>query len=89
MNVLTKIPAKYRQLIYGIGSLALTVYGIWEASNHEWRTFVISLVTAIVGIMAAGNVDTTGNSVTVATNPTTGATIAHVVTPDTEAHFQL
>ena len=84
MNFLTQIPAKYRKIIYGVGSLALAVYAIWEGVGHEWRAFVIALVTAIVTTLATANTDTSGNSVTVS-----DASVAHVVTPDTEAHFQL
>jgi len=84
MNILNKIPAKYRFYIYAIGTLALAVYAIWEAAHGDIKQFVISLVSAVVTTIAAGNVDTSGNSVSVSPEG-----IAHVVTPTTEQHFDL
>lgn len=49
------IPVKYRRLTYLLATLALFVYGLWEASNGDWRTFAGSLLTALVTALAAGN----------------------------------
>jgi hypothetical protein len=82
--LLTMIPPKARKVLYAVLAAALAVYAIWEAVDGDWTQFGIAVTTAMVQIMAAGNVDTTGNSVTVA-----DAGVAHVVTPTTESHFQL
>lgn len=49
------IPVKYRRLAYLLATLALFVYGVWEASNGDWGTFAGSLLTALVTALAAGN----------------------------------
>lgn len=86
MDILKKIPAKYRQYIYGGGTLALAVYALWEASNGDIKSFVIALVSSAVTALATANTDPSGNTVTVSPEG-----IAHVVVPslNTEQHFDL
>lgn len=52
---LQEVPLAVRQKIYAYGALAVAVYGVWEASNHDWPTFWKSLGIAVVGIMARAN----------------------------------
>lgn len=55
-NLLKMVPAKARQWIYAILTAALFVWGMWEASNGEWKAFALGLVTAISLEMARQNV---------------------------------
>lgn len=90
MNALVNmLPPQGRKILYGVLAAALSIYAIWQAVDGDWTQFSVSIATALVNIMAAGNVDTTGNSVTVATDTATGDNIAHIITADTEAHFKL
>lgn len=49
------IPAKYRRLAYGLATLVLFVYGLWEASNKDWSTFVVSVLSSVVTALATAN----------------------------------
>lgn len=49
------IPAQARKYVYLVAAAALFVYSLWEASNGDIRTFVISLVSALVAGLAASN----------------------------------
>lgn len=58
-NPLTElIPAAYRKYVYLVAAAALLVYGLWEASAGDVRTFVVSVVSALVSGLAASNTDT-------------------------------
>lgn len=50
------IPANYRKYIYLAASVASTVYGIWQATNHNWPAFAAGVVSALVTALAHGNV---------------------------------
>lgn len=52
------IPARSRKYVYALAALAVLVYGAWEASNGDWRTFVGSLFAALVPTLAASNTHT-------------------------------
>lgn len=55
-NPLTElIPARYRKYVYLVAAAALLVYGLWEASAGDIRTFVVSVVSALVSGLAASN----------------------------------
>lgn len=57
------IPAKVRKYVYAVLSFAVAVYGIWEASQGDWRAFTVAVVTAAVGIMATANTDVDNSEV--------------------------
>lgn len=50
------VPAQYRKYIYLAASVASTVYGIWQATNHNWSAFAAGVVGALVTALAHGNV---------------------------------
>lgn len=55
-NPLTEvIPAAYRRYVYLVAAAALFIYGLYEVSNGDVRTFVVSLVSALVSGLAASN----------------------------------
>lgn len=55
-NPLTElIPARHRKYVYLVAAAALLVYGLWEASAGDIRTFVVSVVSALVSGLAASN----------------------------------
>lgn len=55
-NPLTElIPATYRKYVYLVAAAALFVYGLWEVAAGDIRTFVVSLVSALVSGLAASN----------------------------------
>lgn len=56
------IPSAARKYVYLAAAAALFIYSLWEASNGDIRTFVISLVSALVASLAASN---TGEAETV------------------------
>lgn len=49
------IPVKYRRLAYLIATAVLWLYGIWQASNDDWKTFVGSVLTSLAPLLAAAN----------------------------------
>ena len=59
MNVLTDvIPAKARKYVYAVIALASLVWGVYEASDGDWKKFVGGLVVALTTGMAASNTPT-------------------------------
>lgn len=56
-ELLKMVPARARQITYAVLAAALFGYGLWEASNGDWKTFVLGLVGAISSEMARQNVD--------------------------------
>lgn len=55
-NPLTElIPAKYRKYVYYVAAGALFVYSLWEASEGNIETFVVSIVTSAVAGLAGAN----------------------------------
>lgn len=56
MNPLTDlIPARYRKYVYAVVALAAFVYGIYEATNGDWKQFAIALVGAAASALAHAN----------------------------------
>lgn len=49
------IPAKGRKYVYAVVATALFVYSVWEASNGDIRTFLVSLASTLVVALAAAN----------------------------------
>jgi len=58
LNVLTLIPAKYRKYLYAAVALGAFLFGLWQASNGDWRQFVGALFAALVAATAHANTDT-------------------------------
>lgn len=56
-ELLKRVPAQYRQWTYAALAAALFVYGLWEASNGDWKAFALTLAGAISSEMARQNVD--------------------------------
>lgn len=87
MNPLDILSPEIRKYAYAsfatigvvIGALALT-----PASLPEWVPVVYAFLGGALGLQAYSKTDTLGNSVTVSPEG-----IAHVVTPETEQHFDL
>lgn len=56
-NPLTGIlPTKARKFLYAVLFVAALVYSIYQASDGDWGTFVGSLLTSLLGLLAASNV---------------------------------
>jgi hypothetical protein len=56
LSLLTDLlPAKARKYVYAIAAAALFVYGLWEVSAGDVRSFVVSVVSALVATLAAAN----------------------------------
>lgn len=51
------LPARARWHVYGIITLALAVWGLWEASQGDWGQFAIAIASATATAMAQGNTD--------------------------------
>lgn len=88
MNALVDIiPPQGRKYLYALLAAALAVYAIWQAVDGDWTQFTVSFATALVNIIAAGNVNTTPIP-TVYVSDVTGETMTRVTLPDgTEQHF--
>ena len=55
-NPLTNvIPERARKYVYALATLAVIVYGAWQASEGDWGTFVAALFAALVPGLAASN----------------------------------
>lgn len=60
MNPLTDLlPPKARAVLYAVVAFAGVVYGIWQASNQDWRQFTVAVIAALTGALAGSNVKTT------------------------------
>ena len=56
MNPLTNvIPSRYRKYVYAVITLAAIVWGVYEASAGDWKTFVGGLIVALTTATAASN----------------------------------
>ena len=60
-NPLTLIPAQYRQYAYALLALAALVITVWQASDGNWRTALVSLVVALSHTTAASNTKRKGS----------------------------
>lgn len=49
------LPPRVRQILYALLFLAALVFGIYQASEGDWELFAGGVVTALVGLLAAGN----------------------------------
>ena len=55
-ELLKMVPAKYRQWTYAVLSAALFVWGLWEASNGDWKSLVLGVIGAVSSEMSRQNV---------------------------------
>lgn len=56
-NPLTElIPAQYRRYVYLVAAAALFIYGLWEVSAGDIKSFLVALGSALVSGLAASNV---------------------------------
>lgn len=59
MNPLTDVlPARVRQIAYAILFLAALVFAAYQASEGDWTLFAGSLITSLLGALAASNTST-------------------------------
>jgi len=49
------LPAQVRKVLYAILFVAALVFACWQAAQGDWLVFVGSVLTALVGLLAAGN----------------------------------
>lgn len=62
MNILTDvIPARFRKYVYAALTLAALVWGVWQASNGDWKQFVGGLIVALTSATAASNTTPAGD----------------------------
>lgn len=62
MNILTDvIPARFRKYVYAALTLAALVWGVWQASNGDWKQFVGGLIVALTSATAASNTAPAGD----------------------------
>lgn len=55
-NVLTDvIPVRARKHVYAALTLAAIVFGVYQASDGDWRSFVGGLIVALTTATAASN----------------------------------
>ena len=60
MNPLTDVlPARVRQIAYAVLFVAALVFAGYQASDGDWGVFAGSLVTSLLGLLAATNTKTT------------------------------
>lgn len=52
------LPAKVRLYTYGVAFLGLAGWGVYEASEGDWRKAVPLGLTAVINLLAGSNVDT-------------------------------
>lgn len=59
MNPLNDVlPARVRQIAYAILFVAALVFGVYQASEGDWKLFVGGLITSLLGALAASNTPT-------------------------------
>lgn len=74
MNPLTElIPAQYRKYVYALATVAVFVYGLFQAAGGDWKTFAASLLGALVSALAASNTVAPESDVAVEAHETPGA----------------
>ena len=56
MNPLTDvIPVKARRYVYAVLTLAAIIWGVYQVSDGDWRSFVGGLIVALTTATAASN----------------------------------
>lgn len=59
-NPLTNVlPERARQIAYAVLFVLALIFGLYQASEGDWMLFVGSLLTSLVGLLAASNVTPT------------------------------
>lgn len=57
MNPLTNaLPPRARAALYVVATVALFVYGLWQAAGGDWAQFGVTLGGALVTALAGSNV---------------------------------
>lgn len=49
------LPPRVRYHLYGVMTLALAIYGIWQATEGDWTQFGVSLLGSATTALAQGN----------------------------------
>lgn len=49
------LPEKVRLVLYAILFVVALVFSIYQASEGDWKLFTGSLLTSLLGLLAAGN----------------------------------
>ena len=52
------LPARVRQIAYAVLFVVALAFAAWQASEGDWTLFAGSLVTSLLGALAASNVNT-------------------------------
>lgn len=52
------LPARARQIAYAILFVAALAFATYQASEGDWAVFAGSLITSLVGLLAASNTTT-------------------------------
>ena len=61
MNPLTDaLPPRARAWLYLIATVALFVWGLWQAAGGDWAQFAVTLGGALVTALAGSNVSGAG-----------------------------
>lgn len=61
MNPLQDVlPAVVRKYLYAALFVGALCFALWQASEGDWLTFVGSLLTSLLGLMASSNTSTGG-----------------------------
>lgn len=56
LSLLTDLlPATARKYVYALAAAALFIYGLWEVSAGDLRSFFVALGSALVASLAAAN----------------------------------
>lgn len=56
-NPLTAVPARVRQIAYAVLFVAALAFAAYQGSEGDWALFAGSLVTSLLGALAASNTD--------------------------------
>ena len=64
------IPAAQRKIVYAVLTVAVAIYGAWQAFDGDWGQFIVSLVTALVTALATANTNVQASVKGEATLPT-------------------
>jgi len=60
-NPLTDVlPSKFRKYLYALLFVAALVFAIYQASEGDWKLFVGSLLTSLLGLLATSNTPSQG-----------------------------
>jgi hypothetical protein len=49
------LPAKARKILYALLFLGALIFAVYQASDGDWVVFAGSLITSLLGLLAASN----------------------------------